>query len=1586
MQQQLQLGQQPTLPQGFPATQLTPSLLIPNCPTPAMRGPNQRDARTGVGVSKQEPTPAMMQDYTAATPRIFPHTCCLCRKECSNLKDWVSHQNTALHLENCQLLRTRYPGWDGWTLDFLSSPGEGTQPAPSTLGKNVQNRHQKSSRETASRSLSPHRQRGSEDRKRGSEDRKERQDRREKRFSPYRSRSPHSYDASESRRERERSRSWSPETSRHSFRSRSRSYDRTTSSYRRSRSGSYEKRRQRREREAAAKRSQESKKMAQKRSSPRRSRERRWSPDRSEPRRRRSRSADRLAKRLLEKAAPPVMSRTKQAELEAVVKSLAPVLLAELANLKSSTAASSSSSSKTEKKSSFSKSTNATLSRQKGGTSSSAKATVSRATSSFHVSVSGVNRSLTYDDIFKAMGTFGKVKSVILYRSTKQARVEFEKEEDAKKLQSLEICQVNGWPVVVDGPMGTASKNPVSTKEQKAAPQKTSAKSDITKGKKQPEPKNTTAGKLVTKAKVLVSKAKGVTVNQATKTVKKATATGNSAGKSVAVKSSASGKKPQADQAKKPVTKTKPAGDNAKSAEAPKQASKITKQSKTTSSTTKPQPTIKADQVSVKASSEVQPSTESKSESSAEAQETINHAVEQQNQSTNKTEAQEDSVQMETETSSVNVKNEPSPRETGTSADKENSPAGSTASSARCPGTTAADLVQMDENVFKELTAAIQMHRLAKGVSSESKGEESTTDSRTTCKDGKQENTQPSKDKKEGKVSLERFDELDFSSGDFVTVDEVNEDMDVPGVEGHPSSSKLTPRDKKGMQSSAARKSSTGSASSSPKSAKGSQSLRSTPVSANKKKSLSEPKKSEAKGHKTCSTGQKAQSNKSEPSSSGQGSHSSETSIKLSVKDQQEKKEIEQAKSDHKAPVESSAANSVEAELNSDSSAKMDVPTEGQSLQETDLKDETVEETKSKENEKKSDTDGKSTGEERGDENKQLLDSLSRKSDEQQNKDDAQDETTVTQTPEVEQDQILHQGGVQVVESTDNNKAQSDECDEMEVSGKLQDGTKDQAAAADDGDEGPSKMEKDNSSEKQDMSVKKDEARTKEIKKGGKSLGDCLVVVYDVLDATKDDLVPKTSAAEGSGRRRSARGNKKQTPAPVEEPKSGNEEETLTALDSVEDESRSDKPVVTRSTRGRRENATKKVEENTKKREDKTPTRRQRTPARDSKEKDGEKTPKADVLSDTVETDTSKETDGVQDDQPITQEPRRGRPKKDNKTSKKQTEPKGESVRQSVDSLKDECQERESETTDEMAADVNNVNTLDQTPQAAFGKASPKTNDETAAATIDDLMNQGELSPEELKKRQAAEKTENEQEEGRSMERETGEQRSQSGADGGGSGEMVRDEEQNREDVETVKEAASESEILNEIGAKAESEAATQEGMITEEGPQELVAEKEEDQKEEQGALEAQSQVQESQPESLSELDEGGQNQSKKTDEEDAMQASSSSKRKHNDNTDVDERKPEPSGPEAKRSRSQSPSVAGDLQLPPFNPQNPLGEEFVVPKSGFFCNLCSVFYLNESTAKKVHCGTRKHYDNLLKHYKKLQQETGGAAQSVQDSL
>uniref|UniRef100_A0A452RPA2 Zinc finger protein 638 n=1 Tax=Ursus americanus TaxID=9643 RepID=A0A452RPA2_URSAM len=61
---------------------------------------------------KRLPTPSMMNDYYAASPRIFPHLCSLCNVECSHLKDWIQHQNTSTHIESCRQLRQQYPDWN----------------------------------------------------------------------------------------------------------------------------------------------------------------------------------------------------------------------------------------------------------------------------------------------------------------------------------------------------------------------------------------------------------------------------------------------------------------------------------------------------------------------------------------------------------------------------------------------------------------------------------------------------------------------------------------------------------------------------------------------------------------------------------------------------------------------------------------------------------------------------------------------------------------------------------------------------------------------------------------------------------------------------------------------------------------------------------------------------------------------------------------------------------------------------------------------------------------------------------------------------------------------------------------------------------------------------------------------------------------------------------------------------------------------------------------------------------------------------------------------------------------------------------
>ncbi|XP_026777958.3 matrin-3 [Pangasianodon hypophthalmus] len=52
--------------------------------------------------------------------------------------------------------------------------------------------------------------------------------------------------------------------------------------------------------------------------------------------------------------------------------------------------------------------------------------------------------------------------------------------------------------------------------------------------------------------------------------------------------------------------------------------------------------------------------------------------------------------------------------------------------------------------------------------------------------------------------------------------------------------------------------------------------------------------------------------------------------------------------------------------------------------------------------------------------------------------------------------------------------------------------------------------------------------------------------------------------------------------------------------------------------------------------------------------------------------------------------------------------------------------------------------------------------------------------------------------------------------------------------------------------------------------------------------------------------------------------------------------------------------------LGPYQPDNPVGISYVVPKSGFFCKLCNVFYTDEKKAKSEHCSSLEHYNMLKK--------------------
>ncbi|KAK9524971.1 hypothetical protein VZT92_017327 [Zoarces viviparus] len=582
------------IPVGPPPIISPPALPLP---IPDLMGfihgtmpPSNKRPPVKAAVSKGLPTAAMMHDYAAATPRIFPHTCCLCIRECRRMKDWISHQNTNCHLQSCRVLRRQYPEWDGEI--GLSAPGKDASPSATSQTSQHLQKARHGSRSSSPSPSRPHCSEGRQKRysRRSRSPQRSRYTRRSRSRSPSPrydrstsarnwspSRSPERHSSprrrddrlSSQRRSRERRSSprWSderrspsrrsnerPSPSRRSDerpsptrrsderpspsrmsderRSPTRRSDERRSPTRRSDERPSPSRRsdERRsptrrsdERPSPTRRSDERRsptrrsderpsptrrtderplptRRSDKRPSPtRRSDKRRSQSGRSDERRlpkRKSSNTDNLVKKLLETSA--VQSLSKQSDLETVVKTLAPALMAELAKMKSTSSSSSSSIRRKPSSSSASSSTKkpseATPSLQKSESDKSLLPT--------EVELEGVHCSVPYLELFAAVKKFGKTMSLLTFRSTKTAIARFHNEEDAKKLKSIKSFNVREHRITVLRGKETVSKEqkkPLQKKPSKlsdATPQTTSTPLLSTPKKPPPSPSGAITGKL----------------------------------------------------------------------------------------------------------------------------------------------------------------------------------------------------------------------------------------------------------------------------------------------------------------------------------------------------------------------------------------------------------------------------------------------------------------------------------------------------------------------------------------------------------------------------------------------------------------------------------------------------------------------------------------------------------------------------------------------------------------------------------------------------------------------------------------------------------------------------------------------------------------------------------------------------------------------------------------------------------------------------------------------------------------------------------------------------------------------------------
>ncbi|KAM9335506.1 uncharacterized protein ABDE67_020491 [Symphorus nematophorus] len=1286
-----------------------------------------------------------------------------------------------------------------------------------------------------------------------------------------------------------------------------------------------------------------------------------------------------------------------KSDLEAVVKTLAPALLAELAKMRSSssssskpsssppstgvkrsssTASSSSSSSAVKKKESTTKPSKAKPSLEKTEAGSSTKTKSDESSPLTTVKLHGIYSYHSHNDVVAAVEQFGKTKSVVLFRSRLEAVVRFEKEEDAKKLMSAKSVTVKGMAVTVVREKETESKEQKKPPQKKSAtssastPQTTkSATTSTTEKVPPPTAKKATTGKLssqkvaangsvkdgtaVSKAKVLVSKAKNISTKQVAKTVKKGNSPVKGAVKKAVVKpnsSKSSGSKPTG---KGPESKT--------------EASQ--KQQQAAGS----EAAVQKDPVSAV-----------KTKTAAASAKDSNKAA---------SKASADSTE-----SAASVTSEPK----AAAASKRQK-------TASTPTSTAASLSKKNKTSAKSPSKSNTSSKTVTAEdASKRKGQDDVTDDVVSS-----DNSQ--------------FDELSFNLDDFVTVDEVGDD--VEDTKPEPDSSSLSSsrarreRRSSGVSSSGKQtstksskdpKSSASSSSSSSKSTKGSSSSNSSSVSTKKSKDSPEPTRSLTKPSSSASVskgssssssplstktpssaGQKTQQSKTRsPSKESNTASSSGTTRSSSAAREREtiksaSVESTEAKSDHKVSEEGIAAKTVESKTKMETSSEMHPPPQGHGAE-------------------------------------------------------------LSQTQSLEGD-----FNIKTVKDQKKNKEEGKQ-DDVDRQSKKSGATTT-----------PSKSkEKEQSPKKQDRTVIKHETQTKTGTTTGVSEKDKEIkkstnkTVCETVDSVEDQTVQDATTTEKSGRR-SARGKKEDNiTLNLTEATESPEEATYEILDSVEDRTADDEPtIMTESTRGKSERTSKKDASNEKRNKEDTPTRSKQTTARESQEQKTEKTTNKEEKAPQKGSTPTKKSDSKRKDEAFT--------KKEASAEKEDTPtcgtrvvevpPMGNKDRTSKTDIK-----KEDKCTAKSQSDT-------ATPEEVKKQKSPKKNNTTSALNLDEVSDEEEDYPddtaeeEELRNKQAAtkeklfakEKVEVDTKELVTLDEVVADEAEEESTL---ETRRLRQEDEptdslNPETLVTLDEAGDdEEEKPDEEQAEKTSRSAKRKHNDDTEESMNLVTvdevgeEEEEEEEEEKEAVitrtrgqtkkrarqtpvrksargkkvstkdEREEEEEENEPADVlpptsisasssldkdpSTLSSDGQPEVQKTEVEveaasqadvDAASAGQELQperpknqtleggeeekegRSRTDVKAVSKQRREPVGPEAKRSRSQSPCVAAaDFKLPPFKPNNPLGREFVVP--GYFCNLCSVFYRNESTAKDLHCSSQKHYDNLQKHYQKLEQK------------